>query len=165
MTEVPGHIVVADALTLIAGTGAGVTVMAIPELVAETGDAHVALDVITTVTLSLLFSVVDVNVGLFVPTFTPFTFHWYTGVEPPLVGVAVKVTEVPGQIEVCDAAILTDGTGAGLTVIVIAVLLTEAGEAHVAFEVIVTVTWSLLLSVVDENVGLFVPTFTPFTFH
>jgi hypothetical protein len=75
VTEVPGHIVVADALTLTAGTGAGVTVIAIPELVAETGDAHVAFDVITTVTLSLLFSVVDVNVGLFVPTFTPFTLH------------------------------------------------------------------------------------------
>lgn len=37
----------------------------------------------------------------------PFSFHWYLGV-PPLVGDAVKVTEVPEQIvPVGDAAMLT----------------------------------------------------------
>ena len=35
----------------------------------------VALLVKTTVTASLLFSVVVVNVALLVPAFTPFTFH------------------------------------------------------------------------------------------
>jgi hypothetical protein len=38
--------------------------------------AQVALDVITTETASLLASVVDVKVGLFVPAFEPFIFHW-----------------------------------------------------------------------------------------
>ncbi len=33
-----------------------------------------------------------------VPTLPPFNFHWYDGVVPPLVGVAVKVTLVPEQI-------------------------------------------------------------------
>ena len=28
---------------------------------------------------------------------TPFTFHWYAGLLPPLTGIAVKVTELPGQ--------------------------------------------------------------------
>ena len=165
MTEVPGQIVVAEALTLTAGTGAGVTVTDIPGLVAESGDAHVALEVISTVTLSLLFSVVEVNVGLFVPTFMPLTFHWYTGLAPPLTGVAVNVIAVPGQTVVCEAKMLTDGTGAGFTVIAISVLVAEAGDAHVAFEVITTVTLSLLLRVDEEKTGLFVPTFTPFTLH
>ena len=165
MTEVPGQIVVAEAPTLTAGTGAVVTVMDIPGLVAETGDAHVALEVISTVTLSLLFSVVEVKVGLFVPTFVPLTFHWYTGLEPPLTGVAVNVIEVPGQMVVCEATMLTAGTGAAFTVIGISALVAEAGDAHVAFEVITTVTLSLLLKVDEENTGLFAPTFTPFTLH
>ena len=42
-----------------------------------------------------------------VPTFEPFNFHWYVGVVPPFVGVAVKVTEVPAQIVVTEADILT----------------------------------------------------------
>ena len=28
----------------------------------------------------------------------PLSFHWYAGIVPPLVGVAVKVTDVPAQI-------------------------------------------------------------------
>ena len=36
----------------------------------------VAFDVITTLTASLFASVVVVNVALFVPAFTPFSFHW-----------------------------------------------------------------------------------------
>ena len=35
----------------------------------------VAFDVITTLTASLFASVVVVNVALFVPAFTPFSFH------------------------------------------------------------------------------------------
>ena len=31
------------------------------------------------------------------PAFAPFTFHWYAGVVPGFVGVAVNVTEVPMQ--------------------------------------------------------------------
>jgi len=70
-----------------------------------------------------------------VPTFAPFIFHWYTGAAPPLVGVAVKVTDVPGHIVVADAPTLTEGTGAGVTTIFTGVLVTTAGEAQVAFDV------------------------------
>ena len=45
---------------------------------------------------------------LLVPTFVPFFFHWYVGVEPPFTGVAVKVTEVPEQIVVALAPIETE---------------------------------------------------------
>lgn len=52
-----------------------VTVTAIVFDVAVTGKAQLAVDVSTQLTTSLLFKVVVVNVLLFVPVFTPFTFH------------------------------------------------------------------------------------------
>ena len=38
-----------------------------------------------------------------VPKLEPFTFHWYEGLSPPLVGVAVKSTEVPEQTGFAEA--------------------------------------------------------------
>ena len=63
-------------------------------------------------------------------------YHWYAGVLPPLVGVAVKVTLVPAQIVLPGADATSTLTGKiGFTVIVI--VLDEAGlpVAHVAFEI------------------------------
>jgi hypothetical protein len=124
-----------------------------------------AFEVITQVTASVLASVAEVKVALFVPAFTPFTFHWYEGV-PPLAGVAVKVTLAPVQILVeGEAAMLTLAATLGFTVIVN--VLDVAGEpvAQAAFEVITQVTASVLASVTEVKVALFVPAFTPFTFH
>ena len=45
----------------------------------------IPFDVITTVTASPLANVELVKVALSVPASFPFTFHWYTGVVPPLV--------------------------------------------------------------------------------
>ncbi len=47
----------------------------------------------------------------------PF-FHWYNGVVPPLIGVAVKVTEVPAQTEFAEAATETLTGRIGFTVMV-----------------------------------------------
>lgn len=59
------------------------------------------------------------------PVFTPFSFHWYDGVVPPLVGVAVKVTDVPEQIVLPGfAAILTAGVRA-LVLVTVMVLENE----------------------------------------
>ena len=41
------------------------------------------------------------------PVFIPFTFHWYDGDVPPLTGIAVKVTDDPGQKGFDDAATVT----------------------------------------------------------
>jgi hypothetical protein len=84
-------------------------------LVTEVTVAQGALDVITTVTAWLFVRFVVVNVGLFVPAFAPFTFHWYVGDAPPLVGVAVKVTELPEQILLSASLeeIITDGVTTG----------------------------------------------------
>ena len=56
--------------------GAGVTDIVIALLVAPVGEAQARLLVITTVTRSLFCKVLVVNVGLLVPEFILFTFHW-----------------------------------------------------------------------------------------
>jgi hypothetical protein len=54
-----------------------------------------------------------VNVELFIPAFDAFTFHWYIGFIPPLMGVAVNVTGNPLQEGLFEAVIvmLTGNTG------------------------------------------------------
>jgi hypothetical protein len=79
--------------------------------------------------------------------------------------VAVRVTLVPAQIVVADAATDTLTGKFGLTIIVMPALVAGFPVAHVALEVNTTVTTSLLERVADENILLFVPAFTPFTFH
>jgi hypothetical protein len=58
------------------GIGVGITDIVITFDVAGFPVAQVTLDIITTETASLLASVVDVKVGLFVPAFEPLIFHW-----------------------------------------------------------------------------------------
>ena len=67
-----------------------------------------------------------------------------------MVGDAVKVTEVPEQIVVAEAVMLTNGVRRGFTVIVI-VLLTAVGDVmHAAFDVSVTLIISPLMSELSE---------------
>ena len=56
------------------------------------------LEVITTVTTSLLASEEVMNEALLVPAGLPFTFQAYDGFVPPKVFVAEKVTAVPPQM-------------------------------------------------------------------
>jgi hypothetical protein len=117
VAELPAQIVVALAPIVTEGVSSPFTVIVIWLLVTEAGDGHVALDVMITVTLSVFTSVELVNVGLLVPVGTPFTCHWYVGVVPGFVGVAVNITEVPAQILFPGlAAIITEGVVVGLTV-------------------------------------------------
>jgi hypothetical protein len=118
----------------------GLTVILISLLVASVGEAQGILEVITTVTLSPCINDEMVKVELFVPALTPFIFHWYTGFEPPLTGVAVNETVAPGHIVVLSATIDTDGVTTGLTVIVIVLLVAGLLIAQLAFEVTTTLT-------------------------
>ena len=59
---------------------------------------------------------------------------------PPLVGVAVKVTDVPAHIVVAVAAILTLAGKFGLTVVTTALLVAGLPVAQTAFEVMTTDT-------------------------
>ena len=79
--------------------------------------------------------------------------------------MAVKVTDVPAQIVVAVAAILTLTGKFGLTVIVIPELAAGLLVEQVALEVKTTVTISPFVSVVVVNVLLLIPAFTPLTFH
>jgi hypothetical protein len=42
-----------------------------------------------------------------VPEFTPLTFHWYEGVDPPFAGVAENVTGVAAQTGLAETTIET----------------------------------------------------------
>lgn len=123
------------------------------------------VEVNSQVTAEPLVNVVVLNDAELVPTGFPFTFHWYEGVEPALVTVALKLTEAPAHTVVLPVAIVIVGAESELTVIAIAFDVTDTGEAQVAFDVITHETRSLLFKVDDENVLLLVPTLPPFTFH
>ena len=84
---------------------------------------------------------------------------------PPLVGVAVNVTDPPLQIEVVLAVIETEGTTVA-TVMVIPLLVAVNGFTHGSLLVMVTVTTSPLFKAVVVKVEPVCPaTFTPLIFH
>ena len=100
VTVAPTHIEVWLAATDTAGVMLAADMVII--LLVAVGDvAQAALLVIITLTWSLFTRVVVVNVSAVCPGIViPFTCHAYVGAAPPLVGVAVKVTLAPTQIEV-----------------------------------------------------------------
>ena len=81
----------------------------------------------------------------------PFLVHWYTGEGPPLVALAVKVTEVPVQILAPGLAVISiAGTLTGFTVMVILLLVAVVGAAQFALLVSTQVITSFVLSVLSE---------------
>ena len=81
-----------------------------------------------------------------------------------MVGVAVKVTLFPEQIEVDDALMETDGV-TELVVMVMTLLVAVVVVVQLALDVMITLTWSPLASVLEVNVAELVPVFTPFICH
>lgn len=143
----------------------GFTVTLMLLLCAVIGLTQASLLVITTMTSSLLARVVMVKVLLLVPSFTPFTCHWYAGKVPPLKGVAVKVMLPPAHMDVNGEAIVTDGVTVEV-VMVISLLVTDAGEAHTSLLVITTVTTSLFARELDVNSEVISPaTVVPLICH
>ena len=84
---------------------------------------------------------------------------------PPLAGVAVKITEVPGQIVVDDAAIATEGITTAEMVMVILLEVAVAGDAQAALDVRITFTMSPFVNAAVVYVAAFVPALRPFTCH
>jgi hypothetical protein len=82
-----------------------------------------------------------------------------------LVGVAVKVTEVPAQIVLAEAAMLTLTGRFGLTVMVMAFEVAGFPVGQVALEVSTQVTTLPLASAALVYVLLFVPTAVAPTYH
>lgn len=85
---------------------------------------------------------------------------------PPLLPVAVKVTDVPEQIAPDgDAAILTLTGKLELTVMVMEFEVTGFTDAQLSEDVMTQLTTSPLASELLEYVVLFEPTLLPLTFH
>ena len=120
VTSLPGQSAGPLVPEIVAAAKAFTVIAILFEVAGEPTKQGVALDVISTVTTSPLAKAVVVKIALSVPTLFPFTFHWYEGVVPPFVGVAVKVTEVPKQIVVAVETIATEATVEGVTVTVTA---------------------------------------------
>ena len=96
---------------------------------------HVAFEVKTHATISLLEGS-WLKVALVAPvTLLPLTFHWYPGAVPPLTPVAVNVTEVPAQIGFSEAAFETLTGCNGLTVIVVSLEVAGLLNLHGSMEV------------------------------
>ena len=91
----PLHIVTSLAT---GAAGIGIEVVTIVSDTAGDPLTQAKLEVMCTVTESLFANEVVVYEMLSVPTGVVPTYHWYAGVVPPFVGVAVKVTSVPEQI-------------------------------------------------------------------
>jgi hypothetical protein len=169
VTLVPAQMILSaseeETLTLAGRTGS--TVVVILLLVAGLPIAQVALEVSTTETVCPFVNKVVLYVGLLEPTGAAPTYHWYEGVEPPLVGVAVKLTLVPAQMisSASDETIDTLTGRFAFTVVVFPALVAGLPVAQVALEVSTTVTVWPFVNAVVANVALFVPTGDPPIYH
>lgn len=163
VTLVPEQIGFDPAIETLTGR-IGFTVMVILFEVAGLPVGQVALEVSTQVMTSPFASAALVYVVEFVPTFVPFFFHWYEGVVPPLVGVAVNVMLVPAQIVLVPAMETLTGRF-GFTVMLMVFEVAGLPVGQVALEVTTQVTAFPFARVVEVKVLEFVPTFPPFIFH
>lgn len=82
-----------------------------------------------------------------------------------MVGTAVKSTDVPVQILLLLAEIVTEGVTTGFTVTPILFDDELFGEAHTELEVTIHIIVSPLFNAEVLNVAEFVPALNPFTFH
>lgn len=161
----PAQIVSAMAVMVTVGCAPLLTVMVTALDVTWLAEVQAALLVSLQVTTLPLSSVAVVKVLLLVPVAEPFTNHWYTGVVPPLVAVAVNVSEVPWQIVVAAVEMLTVGVTCG--VIVTATLFDSAVAVVTQAALLVRrqLTTSLFARVAELKVALLVPAGLPFTYH
>lgn len=136
---------------LTAGATDGFTVMVILLLLAFGVVAQDELEVRVHATTEPLASVVVENVAELVPEAMPFTVHAYDGVLPPLVGVAVNVTDAPAQLGLLPEvrAMLRPGAEGAVTVTVMAFDVAGLPITPLWLEVITQVTTSPLANV-DE---------------
>lgn len=115
----PAHTVVELALILMLGVSTGETEMVTLLDVAVVCVTQLAFEVNTQLTTAPFAKVVELNVAALVPVLTPFTFHWYVGLLPPLVAVAVKFTFAPAHTLVEVVLILIVGVALDPTVMVV----------------------------------------------
>ena len=84
---------------------------------------------------------------------------------PPLIGVAVNVTDVPAQIVVCVAETDTVGVTIGLTVTLTLLLVAVGVVGHGALDVSIHHIESVLTMFLVPYVAELIPTLAPFFTH
>ena len=77
----------------------------------------------------------------------------------------MKLTKLPGQIEVAGVVTITDGVTVGETVIAIGGDIAVFGNIQMALEVMLTETISPFDKVLVEKLGEFIPALIPLIFH
>jgi hypothetical protein len=102
-----------------AASGLAYTVSEIVPDATVAGEAQARFEVRLHETTSPCCGFVSTKAVLFVPAGEPFTLHCSTGLLPPSVWEAVKVTGVLSQRMVLSAEIETEGAGLGITVMAI----------------------------------------------
>jgi hypothetical protein len=102
---------------------------------------------------------------LSVPAGVPKRSQVCFGVVPPLLSVAVKVINSPGQILFVEAVMVTFGVTNGLIVMPILLEVEINGVAHEAVEVIFAETESLFNNDAVVNCTLLLPELIPLTNH
>jgi hypothetical protein len=147
------------------GVTVGVTTTLLLLLVAVFALLQVALLVRIHVTTSLLVKLLLLYVELLLPTLLPFSFHWYAGLDPPWLMLAVKVTDVPEHTLVTLGAMLMLGVTVGVTTTLLLLLVAVFALLQVALLVSSHVTTSLLVKLLLLYVELLLPTLLPFNFH
>ena len=134
VTELPAQIVLSASLLTRLATGSGFTVVVMPELVLT----HPAAVVMITSTILPVGSVLVVYVfDAELTALTPLTRKLYVAAPA---GKAVKVTEPPAQIVLSASLLERVALTAGLTVIVMSVVVVLQPDAVVT----ITSTWSPL---------------------
>ena len=147
VTLVPAHIEFAEGEMDTLTGKIGLMVIVIVFEIAGFPVAQFRLDVNVQVIVFPFVRPLVIKVGLLVPVFTPFTFHWYPGTDPPLDGVAVKVTEAPAQEGFEEAPMLILTGRFTVTVIVTEFDVAGLPVRQVALEVRIQVTTSPFASV------------------
>ena len=116
LTAVPAHTAPDALVILTVGVTSADTDMVMILDPTVSGTAQLADDTSLHDTVLPVLRLLVVYVAPLVPALIPFTNQIYIGLAPPLTGVAVKVTGVPWQIAVVDAAIETAGVTDVVTV-------------------------------------------------
>ena len=148
VTEDPDAAGLVPAVIAILTEGAtdGFTLIVMLLLLAFGVVAQEELDVSVHATTAPLVSVVVEKVAEFVPAAIPFTDHAYDGALPPLVAVAVNVTDAPAQLGLVPevSAMLSAGAEGAFTVTVMAFDVAGLPITPLWFEVITQETTSPL---------------------
>lgn len=125
-----------------------------------------AFEVSSQVTTSPVTIEAGLYAAVFPPTTVPLIFHTYTGVVPPLVMLEMNVTTSPEHtLSEGNAVMLIAGVTVGVTEMLTVLDVAIVGETQFAFDVIMQLTTSPLLSEVLLYCAVAPLTLLPFTIH